>query len=249
MMLAPYSAGRLFGRRTDTANQTPREFAVLQNVSISDKYTTKSIQGKNQLALFIARGEEKLTLKVEIGVFSCKLFNDIFFGQSVVTGSVPLAADEPHTVPATTPFTVTATNSATFLTDEGVAYAASGNQLTFSTGAPSAIGQYEQAAGTYTFSSSDASAAILLNYLYTTTAGEQIAIANMPMGNTPYFTGVFRNKDPNSGLFVTRTFNRLMSSSLTMDAKMGDWQLANFEIEAMDDGAGQIGTMSFGDTN
>jgi hypothetical protein len=248
MMLAPYSAGRLYELRTDIANQTPREFAVLQNVSFGFEFTTKNIVGKNQLSLFVARGMEKLTLKAEIGFFSAKLFNDIFFAQSVTTGQVRLAVDEAHTVPATTPFTVTATNSATFSSDEGVAYA-SGNQLTYTTGAPSAIGQYEQASGTYTFSSSDASAAVLLAYLYTTTAGEQIALTNQQMGQTPYFTGVFRNRDPRSGSFVTLTINRMTASKLTWDAKTGDWQMAQFEMEAMDDGSGNIGNLSTDDTN
>jgi hypothetical protein len=248
-MLAPYSAGRLYGTRQDIPNQTPLEFAVLQNVSISDKYTTKPIQGKNQLALFIARGEEKLTLKAEVGIFSGKLFNSIFFGLGVSAGQVALAVDEAHNVPASTPFVVTPTNSTTWTTDEGVAYALSGNPLALTTAAPTASATYEAAGSGYTFSSSDAGAAVLLNYLYTTTAGEQIAIANQQMGATPYFSGVFRNRDPRSGLFVTRTFNRLMSSSLTMDAKTGDWQMASFEMEAMDDGTGQIGVMSFGDAN
>ena len=245
-MLAPFSAGRLFGKRTDIPNQTPQEFAVLQNCAFTQDFTTKPLQGKNQLALFIPRGMLKMSIKCEAGIFSGNLFNEIFWGQTLTSGGVQLAADEAHVVPASSPYTITAANSSTFSADEGVVYA-SGNPLTFTTGAPSAAGQYEETSGTYTFSSTDAGANVLLNYLFTTTAGQKIVLANQPMGTTPYFQAVFRNQDPRSGLFSTYILNRVTCSKLDMSAKTGDWQLSTFELEAMDDGTGNIGTLTLGD--
>jgi hypothetical protein len=247
-MYAPFSAGRLFGVRTDILNQTPVEFAVLQNCSIDFDFTIKDLMGKNQFPVSVARGAGKIPIKAEVGIFSGQLFNQLFFGATLSTGAIQLAADEAHTVPASTPYTVTAANSTTFIQDEGVTYA-NGNLLTYTTGTPSASGQYEEAAGTYTFSSSDANASILLNYLYTTTTGEKITITNQAMGTTPYFSAVFRNLDPKSGLYTTFKANRCTSNKLSMSAKMGDFQLVQFEMTALDDGTGNIGTLSFGDTN
>jgi hypothetical protein len=247
-MLAPFSAGRVFGRRTDLPNQTPLELAVLQSCGIEFDFDVKTLTGKGQFPVSAARGAGKLPIKVEMGVFSGTAFNEFFFGAAMTAGGVQLAADEAHTVPATTPFTVTATNSSTFSVDEGVVYA-NGALMTYTTGAPTAAGQYEQSAGTYTFSSSDASSAVLLSYLYTTTAGQKIAITNQLMGVTPYFGAVFRNRDPNTGLYSTFVANKCTSSKLSINAKMGDFQLAQFEIMALDDGAGNIGTFSFGDLN
>jgi hypothetical protein len=247
-MLAPFSAGRLFGKRTDLANQTPIEFGVLQNISFSHDFTTKPLFGKSQLALFVPRANLKMTLKAEVATFSGDLFNAIFWGQSLASGGVQAQLDETHSVPATTPFTITATYSSTFSQDEGVVYASNGATLTYTTGAPTAAGQYAQAAGTYTFSSSDASAQVGLNYLFTTTAGQKIAISNQAMGYTPFFQAVFRNQDPRSGLFSTYVINRVVASKWDMSPKLGDWAMSSFEMEVMDDGTGQIGTLSFGDT-
>jgi hypothetical protein len=247
-MYAPFSAGRLFGVRTDIANQTPVEFAALQSCSIEFDFDLKTLSGKNQFPVSAARGSGKIPIKAEVGVFSGELFNQIFFGAALTSGGLQLAADEAHVVPSTSPFTITAANSSTFSQDEGVVYA-NGNFLTYTTGAPSASGQYEQAAGTYTFSSSDAGASVELNYLYTTTAGQKIALTNQAMGTTPYFSAVFRNRDPKTGFFTTFKANCCTSSKLSLNAKMGDFQLASFEMTALDDGTGNIGTLTFGDLN
>ena len=251
-MLVPYSAGRLYGARSDIATQTPRQFGALQNVSIQTKFTTKPLQGKNQFALFIARGEAKMTLKAEVGVFSGKLFNDIFYGATLATGGTQLAVDEAHSVPSSSPYTISPTNQSTFAGDEGAFYNPGGAPLALVSVAPTVTATYEAPAnpsttGVYTFSSSDASAKVLLNYLYTTTAGENIAITNSMMGMTPTFSGVFRGYDPSTGLFATLTINRMTCDELSMDAKLGDWQLSSFSMEAFDDGTGNIGILTLGD--
>jgi hypothetical protein len=48
----------------------------------------------------------------------------------MVAGQTLVANNEPHSVPASSPYTVTATNSATFGIDLGVRYAATGIPLT-----------------------------------------------------------------------------------------------------------------------
>ena len=78
--LANFGAGRLYGTRQDIANGTPLEFAVLQGCDFDFSFTTKPIYGTNQYALFVARGEGKLTMKAKSGVMSGQLISSIFFG-------------------------------------------------------------------------------------------------------------------------------------------------------------------------
>ena len=246
-MLSTFGSGRLYGVRNDQANQTPTEFAVLQGVDFNFDFTTKPLFGQNQFAVFVARGEAKWTAKAKMGSISGLIFNNIFFGQTLTTGQTALSAGEAHTVPSSSPYTVQATQT-TFSTDEGVSYAGNpGIALRYTTTTP-VVAQYEvTSTGLYTFSSADASAAILLSYLYTTSTGENISITNQQLGTTPTFSAVFRNRDPKSGLFDTLVIGALTSSKLTLSSKTSDYTIPEFDMEVLDPGTGQIGTMSFGD--
>jgi len=250
-MLAPFGAGRLYAARKDITAATPIEFGVLQDCAIDFGFTTKALQGQNQLAVFVARGTAKWTVKAKTGILSGRMVNDLFFGQAYTSASqVAFAAGEAATVPASSTYTCTVANSLTFIADFGVVYTSGASQglpLVNVASGP-ATGQYSFAAGVYTFSAGDASAAVAISYTYTTSTGGKIALTNQLSGTTPYFQGVFRNRDPRTGLFSTYVFNRLTSSKLGIASKNADYSIPEFDMEIMDDGTGNIGTMSFGDT-
>jgi hypothetical protein len=253
MALASFGTGVLFGTNTSIANSTPIEFGVLQSVDLDFGFTTKPLFGLNQFAVFIARGEAKWTLKAKAAIISGDLFNSIFFSQTLTTGGTQLAAHEAHSVPASTPFTISPTNQATFAGDEGVTYSGvPGLPLTATTAAPGAIGLYLPPAnpsttGVYAFNSSDAGASVLLNYLYTVTTGQHISLSNVILGSTPFFNAVLRERDPKTGLYNTLVLNRLTASKLSAGTKTSDYEMPDFEMEVMDDGTGNIGTWTFGD--
>jgi hypothetical protein len=247
--LGNFGAGRLYGTRQDVSNQTPLEFAVLQNCDFDCSFTTKPLYGSNQFALFIPRGEAKMTLKAKSAVISGQLLSSIFWGISPTVGQTALVAAESHSVPGSSTYTITPTppNAGTFATDQGVAYASGGTPFELVASGPTQ-GQYSVSAGVYTFAAADASAAVLISYTYTcSTPGQKIAITNQELGPTPYFSGVFRGRDPRSGLFNTLILNRMTSNKLAISSKTSDWSIPEFDAEIMDDGAGNIGTMSFGD--
>lgn len=247
--LASYGAGRLYAQNTSITPATPIEFGELQGCDFDFSFTTKSLFGQNQFAVFVARGEAKWTMKAKVGIMSGTLINSIFFGQTLATGQSALATGIAGSVPATTAYTITPTvpNSGTFLADEGVIYAASGLPLQ-QVASLTAAGQYMQSAGVYTFDVADASAAVLMSFTYTySSAGQKVALTNQLLGTTPFFSGVFRNRDPRSGLFNTFIVNRMTSSKLSLSSKTSDYAIPEFDAEIMDDGAGNIGTMSFGD--
>lgn len=247
--LTTYGAGRLYATRQDVANGTPLEFGVLQGVDRELSFTTKAIYGTNQWPVFVARGEAKWTMKAKVGIMSGLLVNSLFLGQSLAAGQLALANGIAGTVPTMSTYTITPTvpNSGTFAADQGVVYAATGIPLV-EVASVSAAGQYSQSGGVYTFDSADASAAVLMSFTYTySTAGQKVAIAQQEMGTTPYFSAVFRGRDPRSGIFETLVLNRCTSSKLALSSKTSDYQIPEMDIEAMDDGTGNIGTYSFGD--
>jgi hypothetical protein len=247
--LASFGAGRLFVQNTDIVPATPIEFGVLQGCDFDFSYSTKPLFGSNQFAVFVARGEAKWSMKAKAGVMSGQLINSLFFGQTLVAGQTGLQASEAHTVPLSIQFTVAVAppSSGAFVADEGVVYSATGQPLTLVTNAPG-VGQYEQVGGVYTFSSLDEGALIAISYTYSFSgAGQKVVLTNQLLGTTPFFAGVFRGRDPRSGLYNTLVINRMTSSKLSLSSKTSDYTIPEFDAEIMDDGTGNIGTMSFGD--
>jgi hypothetical protein len=250
-----FGTGALLATRNDITGQTPVRFAALQSVEWDFSFTEKELTGRNQMPITVARGAGKWTGKAKLGVISAKLFNSIFFGQTLTPGQIAAAIDEAHSVPSSSPFAVSPTNQATFLSDQGVSYAGPlGLQLATVTTAPAASATYEPPAapsttGVYSFSSGDSGAAILLNYLYTLTTGEQIALANLQQGSTPTFSGVFRNRDPQTALYMTLVVNKMTCSKLTLSSKTSDFVIPEMDLTIMDDGTGNLGTLSTGDVS
>jgi hypothetical protein len=251
--LASFGSGRLFITNTDLTLPPPQpiELGVLQGVDLDFSFTTKPIYGANQFAVFVARAEAKWTLKAKMGVMSGTALNAFFFGLTTSTGQIALATDIAGTIPTSTPFTLTPTvpNSGTWVADQGIKYALSGIPLDAVTGTPT-TGQYEVTAGVYTFAAADEGLAVVFAFTYTYSGvGQKIALTNQILGTTPFFSGVFRNRDARSGLFNTLILNRMTSSKLSISSKTSDYAIPDFDCEIMDDGTGNIGTMSFGDTS
>lgn len=173
-------------------NPTPMQPLTVQNFSLDIAVDFKELKGQNQFADDVAQGDKKVTGKFEYGRPDIDLLNQMQFADTRSTSSVPQVSDnEPHSVPASTPFTVTVTNSATFVLDGGVLYA--GNppagfpqQLQRVTSAPTQ-GQYSVSAGVYTFAAADTNAAVLISYKYTLTAstGIEVTVNNQAMGYGP----------------------------------------------------------------
>lgn len=248
-MLANFGAGRLYAARKDATPLSPIEFGVLQDCAIDFSFTTKPLKGQNQFAVMVARGDAKWTIKAKTGVLSGRMVNDLFFGQAYTAASqVAFAAGEAGTVPGVSTYTITVANSATYVADFGVIYTATGLPFVQVASGPT-VGQYSVnvATGVYTFAAADANAAVQISYTYTAATGGKITLTNQLSGTTPYFQAVYRNRDAKSGLFATYVFNRLTSSKLMIASKNADYSIPEFDMEVMDDGTGNIGTMSFGD--
>ena len=169
-MQLSFGSGAVWGERTDVVGSGigPRQFGVLQDIQIDFDWSDKELYGQLQFPVAIARGQGKITGKAKFAQILGLLYSDIFFGVTPATGQFAVSQLEAATVPATTPYIVTPANAANYNDDLGVSYAGSGKRFNRVT-TPSAAGQYSVnfATGLYTFSSADASAAVLISYTTT----------------------------------------------------------------------------------
>ena len=95
-------------------SQTPQILATLQDFSIDISATIKELRGQYQFPDDTAISDKKITWKSGSGRIDIDLYNNTFFGETAITtGGTPVAVSEAHTVPASTPYTVTVTNSRT----------------------------------------------------------------------------------------------------------------------------------------
>src|SRR5258708_7242855 len=154
-----------------TFSASPIWFATLQDVDITIDATIKELRGNLQFPDDVAISDKKITWKAGFGRFSIDMWNNLYFGDVISTGSnasgtgagggVPLV-QESTTLTSTT---YTVVKSANFTQDMGVIYGATLQMLQKVTGAPS-VGQYNVSAGLYTFNASDNNKAMLVSYRY-----------------------------------------------------------------------------------
>lgn len=167
---------------------SPRQPATVQDFTFENQGTIKELRGQNQYPDDIAVSDKKATWKLGNGRFDIDLFNNLFAGEIASTGGKSIQVQEAHNVPATNPYTVTATNTAQPFVDMGVTYSATGQPFARVASGPTQ-GQYSVVAstGVYTFSSADAGVAILISYGYTVATGSIVTVNNHVQGWSPTF--------------------------------------------------------------
>ena len=247
--MASYSfgSGTLYGVRTDVANATPVNFGLVQDVSIDVQFDHKELYGQNAFPVAVARGKGKITGKAKVARISGMVLNSLFFGASLTAGQVATAFGETGTVPAVTPYTVTAANSAALVQDYGVVYAATGLPLTKVASTPTQ-GQYSVTGGVYTFAAADQGAAVLLTYTYTIPASGQILkVTNPLIGTTPTFSANFYTTF--QGKSVTVNMPNCVSNSLKFQTKLDDFVIPEIDFSAFADAAGNVMTWSFNEVS
>src|ERR1017187_6861835 len=121
-----FGSGVLFGTPS-TAAATPVRFGILQDVSIDFAFSTKQLFGTYQFPVAIGRGTAKVTGKAKFARIDSEVLNTLFFNQTQGSTKQIIYVDaEAGAVPATSTYTVTVVNSATFESDQGVNYATTG---------------------------------------------------------------------------------------------------------------------------
>src|SRR5215813_11176787 len=245
-MQLSFGSGAVWGERTDVTGSGigPRQFGVLQDVQIDFNWSDKELYGQLQFPVAIARGQGKITGKAKFAQILGLLYSDMFFGVSPATGQFAVSQLEAAMVPATTLYTVTPANAATYNDDLGVSYAASSRRFNRVT-TPTAAGQYSVnlATGLYTFSSADANAAVLISYTYNVaTSGNRQTLTNQTMGITPTFKATFYTSYNGSGTALR--LNACTANKLSIPTKLDNWTINELDFSAFADASGTIGYLS-----
>lgn len=243
-----FGSGVLMGVRTDVANATPVNFGLVQEVSPSMKFDQKELYGQYQFPVAVARGKGKFGLKAKLARVSGLVMASLFLGQSLTSGMLTASIAEAHAVPASSPYTVTVTNSAEFVDDYGVVYAATGLPLTKVASGPTQ-GQYSVSAGVYTFAAADDGAAVLISYTYTVTGttSQQVTVTNQLMGQTPLIQAQFYTSF--QGVPMSAKFYNVIPTGLDFATKLDDFMIPDMEMGVQANAAGQLCNFSFGEVS
>jgi hypothetical protein len=217
----------------------PAPFGSVNGASIDFDGDVKMLYGSNQYPDDVAVGKRKITGKATFGRIDLNVANQVFFGQTVTTGQTIGILAEAGTIAAAAPYVYDVANAATFSTDLGVRYAATGGQLAQVASAP-VVGQYTvSASGVYTFAAGDAGKAIYVDYTYTSaTAGETIGGVNQIMGLLPTFQLDLVNLTKGKSLVLT--LYSCVASKFSLPFKQDDYTEQEVDFSAFANGGGQV---------
>ncbi|MFZ3310185.1 MAG: hypothetical protein WA280_12540 [Xanthobacteraceae bacterium] len=238
-----FGSGTLIAKRTDITGTPPSLFGTLDSVEIDFDRKIETLLGQYNMAVAAGGGEFKITGKAKYARLQAAQFNNLFLGQTLTANSMlEMTTGETDTVASGA---VTVVNSATFVEDYGVFYAASGAQLTPVTASP-AQGQYSVSSGVYGFNTADNGAAVLIYYSYNVSSGNKVSLANQLAGPLPTFEvalkETFNYYGTSKDLIVK--LNACVSSKLSLPFTNQKFTVAEFDFQAIADASNNIGTIS-----
>jgi hypothetical protein len=243
-----FGSGTLIGKRTDVSNTMPALLGTLQDVSLDFSQKIESLFGQYKSPVAFGGGEFEIKGKAKFARFQATQLNNLFLGQTQAAASgLEMVIAEAASVPATSAYTVQVANHLTFKEDLGVYYAATGIQLQPVTAGSEALGSYSVAStGIYTFAAADASAALLFYYSYTVTTEQEITLSNQLMGPVPTFELFIKQGFIYFGVAKSLVIklNSCVSEKLSMPFTNTKFSIAELDIMAGADAAGNIGTIS-----
>jgi hypothetical protein len=244
-----FGSGVLTGTQLNVANPTPINFGLVQKVSVNTSVSVKELYGQYAFPVAVGSGTRKVQCKASLARFSGQAIGRLFYNQAPTLGSTISQFAEVHSVPASTPYTITVTNSTHFAADQGVVYAATGLPL-IAVSSLTAAGQYtvNPSTGLYGFHPGDSNANVLISYTYTASAtGEALAITNPLIGPTSTFMATLFATDPTTNAQFSVTLNQCVASKFSFDTNIEDFAKPDFEFQAFANAAGQVMTFNFGD--
>jgi len=244
--VAAFGPGIAIVRRTDLANGVAVNVGYVNELSIDLSGNIKELYGQNQYPLVTARGTVKATGKLKSATLSGLAWNNVFFGQSFVSGNINWAVGESQPIPGS-PFTITVTNSGTFDADLGVVAAATGLPYQRVAGGSEVAGKSYSVTetgvnkGKYIFAAGDTGLTMLITYAYTQATGQTLNVTNQPIGTTPtfqldYYTNL---NQPTSKPFIVRCFG-CVGAKIALAAKLEDYIMPEFDFGLFADNTGRV---------
>lgn len=241
-----FGVGGMYGRPVGGNLGTPsgpQIFGTIQDVSVDFTQKLVPLRGQLKGPDDIAPGDMDIKGKGAFGRIEVEIYNALLFAGVITAGikKVVPYPGEADTIPLVSTYTITVTNSTTYLNDLGVKYASSGQQLQQVVSGP-ITGQYSvvesgTGKGVYTFAAADAGLAVLIFYVYTdTTDGETMTVSNELQGYGPVFELYLMM--PYQGASGLHLFN-CRSSKMSAPLKRDNYLISDFEFESFPNQAGQ----------
>lgn len=222
------------------SNPTPLNIGLLQELTINVAQSNKTLYGQYKDPVAVGAGTRKWTGNAKVARFSMQVLNALYFGTTISAGQIAEMFGEAGTVPAVSTYIVTTANSATWTTDLGVIYTATGLPLKRVASGPT-VGQYSVAAGVYTFAAADASAKVLISYVYTIpTVGQNFSVPPTLIGSTINFAVNATMIDPTTNNVLSFLFPNCVANKFSMGSKLEDFVMPEFDFDIFANAAGQI---------
>ncbi len=253
-----FGPGAMWAERVDVVGSGigPRQFGILDSVSISFAHTVKELYGQGQYPAVVTRGQGKITGKAKLARINMRLYSDIFWGLTPSAGQLGVSQDEVATIPASPTYTITVANAANYVDDLGVWYgpgASAGDTFNRVT-TPTNAGEYSVnlSTGVYTFAAPDAALPIRISYKYNiASSGLKLTITNQPQGFTPAWKCTVYNKTspscPTAGtqaLPIALQLNACVSTTLTFPFAQDSFSQQDFDFSAFADCSDIVGILS-----
>ena len=245
------------------ANPSPVQFGILQDVTIDDSTEIKELYGANTYPVDIGRGKGKIMIKAKFASINALLYNNAYYGQTLVAGYDALVQDlSGTTIPTgagSTAVNIVAPTAvggtSVFARDLGVqglgptgdvggvpftrvASSPTSGQYSLVTGAAGATG------ATYQFSGLDVGKTVYINFEWTNStnpgSARTMTVVNLPMGSAPTFSCIFQAKRQTTGQTFFRRFPNCVATKLSADFKNDDFTIPDFEVNAFADSLGNI---------
>lgn len=237
-----FGTGVLTGLRTDNGlTNTPIRFGTLQNATAEFMADSKGLWGMQQYAVDTSRGKTKISVKAKVAQIRAKMYNELFFTETLTTGQKKFAFNESTTL-GTGAASYTIVNAgSTPLIDQGVFFASDQTQLSAVSASPGS-GEYvfNVSTGVLSFSTHSASSGVLVNYLYTVTTGYTISGTNPLMGSAPRFVATLMQQSPHSTKQIVLRLFACTSVRLSFPTVLDDYTIQDLDFEAFMDDAGRV---------
>jgi hypothetical protein len=215
---------------------TPINIAIIRGATVEFKSTEKVLKGNKLAPVDSATTDISITGKVQTSDFDARLVGLVIPGTTTATGQTK-AATHSATIPGT-PFEVTVTNSATWVTDLGVVNLTNGTVMTRAATA-TGTGVYAAAAGVYTFNTADAADSVAIAYTYTAATGTTLTSTNQTSGATSGYA--LRLSDPPGGTRENGIYlPSVKFSNLSLGMKIDDWTETSLDFTAFEDATGNL---------
>lgn len=237
-------------------NPPPILIAGQQDISIDGSADIKELYGQNSWALAVARGKQKLAIKIKSAQIHGRLWNALYFGQTLSSGIYDAVYDTTGIAIPSTPFTVTVSSAAADATHVQIPNSGTygynlgvrdSNGLPYARVASGPITrQYSLTGGVYTFATADVGNTVFIDYNYTATStvAQKLIVQNQLMGQSPYFQLDVKLPSPLGGS-MDLTFPNCVSTKFTLATKLDDFTYPEFDISAFAPGQTSPFTISW----